>query len=136
VSSMQDLKTYSQSRRRRYPQCDFKPRVAVTTTDQRNTCFHGDCSNEIGLPPGSHHLFASASTPQGPHYETRIGGSPRSQHVLCSSFKPNCSLVTLQQNLHSAVFKVIDGAPSTPTDVRSSPYYFPQNFEPLQGMAL
>jgi hypothetical protein len=40
----------------------------------------------------------------------------------------DCSVQTFQQHLHGANVEVIDGVLSTPTDARSSPYYFTQVF--------
>jgi hypothetical protein len=37
-------------------------------------------------------------------------------------------LATPQQNLHGAAIEVIDSVPTTPTHVRSFPYYFPHIF--------
>jgi hypothetical protein len=41
-----------------------------------------------------------------------------------------CSLAALQQYLQNIKFEVIEGVPSTPTDVRFSPCYFTHFFEP------
>jgi hypothetical protein len=77
----------------------------------------------------------SARAPQGSHFGTRIDGLFRPQHALCSSFKLYYPFGTSQQNLQSTAFEVIDSAPSKPTDARSSPYYLPRIFDPLQGTA-
>jgi hypothetical protein len=57
--------------------------------------------------------------------------------VSCAvAFSSNRSLVTFQENFHSVPFEVIHDAPSTPTEVRSSSFYFLHIFDPLQGTAL
>jgi hypothetical protein len=47
-----------------------------------------------------------------------------------------CSLTALQQYLQNIQFEVIERVPSTPTDVRFSPYYFTHFFEPNAETAL
>ena len=97
---------------------------------------HGVCANGISLFPGSHHLFASASTPQSSHYETRSDGFPRPQRVLRSSFQLKLFVGILTAKPPQYAARSHSRLSSTPTDVRSSPYYFPRIFHPIQGTAL